>query len=145
MGAKYTACLDAWGDYAVTYKASGLTHRHNFIQDWLLTTVHQATASKEVVLPDGSRPGDILLHTWKGGPLVAVDLTVVHPLRPSEPHPSPESVKKMEDRQPPSPWWSDPLSVAKWGPLVIVVLVGQCTLLNLFGGMWPSQKPPPWV
>ena len=36
----------------------------------------------------------MFFHNWAGGKPLAVDLTVSHPLRPSEPRPTPEKVRK---------------------------------------------------
>ena len=98
---KCGACLDAWGDHAVTCRANGLTLRHTTIQDWLLSTARAAgiACTKEAALPDGTRPADALFHTWRGGKPLAVDLTVVHPLRPSEPRPTPENMRGLLNRE----------------------------------------------
>ena len=95
--ARCGACLDAWGDNAVPCAKNGLIQRHSEIQDWLLQTARTAVVSctKEAALPDHTRPADVLLHTWKGAGPTAVDITVVHPLRPSEPRPSPDGVRKI--------------------------------------------------
>ena len=91
------ACLNAWGDHAVACPRNGFVQRHSDVQAWLLHTARAAgvTCSKEAALPDNTRPADVLLHTWKGAGPTAVDVTVVHPLRPSEPRPPSEGVKRM--------------------------------------------------
>ena len=40
----------------------------------------------EVMVSNGSRPADLLLHHWKGGGPAAVDVSVTHPLCPSLPY-----------------------------------------------------------
>lgn len=91
------SCLDAWGDHAVTCRMNRLTERHTSLQDWLLSTARTSglTCTREGSLDDESRPADVLLHNWGGKGPLAVDLTCVHPLRPSESRPTPETVKKM--------------------------------------------------
>ena len=90
------ACLDAFGDHAVACLKNGITQRHTALQDWLIHAARQAgvTCTKEGALPDNDRPADVLLHNWTGSTPLAVDLTVCHPLRPSEARPTPESVRK---------------------------------------------------
>jgi hypothetical protein len=90
------ACQDAWGDHAVTCRNNGITQRHSSVQQWLLTTARQAGVPcvQEAMLPDGRRPGDVLLQRWAGQGPRAVDLTVVHPLRPSSARPTVERVRE---------------------------------------------------
>ena len=86
---------DAFGDHAVSCRAQGLGSRHTVVLDALLDLCRQAgvTCSKEEALGDGSRPADLLIHHWcNGGPL-AVDITIVNPLRPSVDRPSPDKVR----------------------------------------------------
>ena len=66
------------------------------IQYWLLATARHVglTCTKEAALPNGERPGDVLIHNWGGQGPMALDITCVHPLRPSESRPTPESVRK---------------------------------------------------
>ena len=94
--AQCDGCLDAFGDHAVSCRKNGITKRHNAIQDWLLSTARAAglTCTKEAALPNTERPGDVLLHNWGGQGPLAVDVTCVHPLRPSEGRPTPEAVRK---------------------------------------------------
>ena len=95
------ACLDAWGDHAVTCSKNGIHLRHSSLQEWLLHTAREAgiTCSHEAALADGSRPADVLFHAWRGAGPLAVDVTVVHPLRPSEPRPTPDGVRRMLARE----------------------------------------------
>ena len=94
--AQCSGCLDAFGDHAVACLRNGIQKRHTNIQDWLLSTARQAgfSCTREAALPNLERPGDVLFHNWTGGKPLAVDLTVSHPLRPSEPRPTPDKVRK---------------------------------------------------
>ena len=90
-------CLDAFGDHAVSCKGNGITVRHGVIQDWLLERAKEAgiACTKEAGLEDRTRPGDVLLHAWAGQGPLAVDVTCVNPLRPSESRPAPDKVRKF--------------------------------------------------
>ncbi len=46
-------------------------------------------------MKDRTRPGDVLFHHWAGRGPLDVDVTCVHPLRPSVSCPEPASVKKF--------------------------------------------------
>lgn len=94
-------CMDAYGDHAVSCMKNGVSVRHAAIQEWLLTTARKAgvPCSKEAALPDGDRPGDVLFTHWSGGSPLAVDLTVIHPLRLSEARPTPEGVRRTLEAQ----------------------------------------------
>lgn len=74
--------LDPFGDHFVTCRKNGFTRRHNALRD----TWAQVLASggirhaKEVAVPGGDRPADILLIGWDKGTDVCVDLTITSPL-----------------------------------------------------------------
>jgi hypothetical protein len=90
-------CLDAFGDHAVSCKGNGITVRHGVIQDWLLARAREAgiACTREGGLDDHTRPADVLLHSWAGQGPLAVDVTCVNPLRPSEARPPPDRVRKF--------------------------------------------------
>jgi hypothetical protein len=89
--------LDSFGDHAVSCRANGITARHGAIQDWLLQTARTAgiQCSRESSLEDHTRPGDVLFHHWAWKGPLAIDVTCVHPLRPSAGRPEPATVRKF--------------------------------------------------
>ena len=93
--------MDAYGDHAASCMKNGVLNRHTVMQDWLLSTARKAgvPCTKEAALPDGDRPGDVLFNHWTGGSPLAIDLTIVHPLRLSETRPTPEAMRKSLDTQ----------------------------------------------
>jgi hypothetical protein len=100
VGATCAQCpqpLDSFGDHAVSCRANGITARHGAIQDWLLHTARAAgiQCSRESSLEDNTRPGDVLFHHWAGKGPLAIDVTCVHPLRPSAGRPEPATVRKF--------------------------------------------------
>lgn len=90
------ACLDHWGDHAVTCRLNGITQRHSAAQHWLARTARAAgiPVQLEAALPDSSRPGDVLLQQWESNKPRAIDLTIVHPLRPSAARPTVDRVRE---------------------------------------------------
>ena len=85
--------MDSSGDHAVCCSATGLYKRHNRVRYCLLSLGREAGWNPEVEVslpapdPGGGiirpRPADVLFRTAESRPL-AVDVTVVHPLRPSK-------------------------------------------------------------
>ena len=83
--------MDSSGDHAVFCAATGLAKRHNRIRDCLLLLGRDAGWNPELEVslttsdPGGGtlhpRPVDVLFRTAESRPL-AVDVTVVQPLRP---------------------------------------------------------------
>ena len=98
-------CLDPYGDHAQCCAGSGLYRRHNRVRDavWRLAKVAGWDPILEAHLPNSLvRPGDILLRA-KGPRPVAIDVTVVHPMRPSgppalrnNPHTAAEAAEKLK-------------------------------------------------
>ena len=85
--------MDSSGDHAVCCASTGLAKRHNRVRDCLLWLGREAGWNPELEVslpapdPGGQgtlrpRPADVLFRTAESRPL-AVDVTVVHPLRPS--------------------------------------------------------------
>ena len=91
----YGACLDHWGDHAVTCRISCITQRHSAVQHWLARMECGAgiPVQLEATLPDNTRPGDVLLQQLESPGPRAGDLTIVHPLRPSASRPTVDRVK----------------------------------------------------
>ncbi|GJW54540.1 hypothetical protein Tco_0098625 [Tanacetum coccineum] len=80
---------DVYGDHAVSCAGViGIKHRHNTVRDTFIDICSQSgiLAGKEVDIGLGGdgdkalRPADMLLHSWKGGLDVCVDLTGSSPL-----------------------------------------------------------------
>ena len=74
---------DVFGDHAVTCNRNGVWRRHFGIQSflcWVLSTAKVPFEREQGPEADGRRPADILLKGWQGGPDMALDLTVHHPL-----------------------------------------------------------------
>ena len=74
--------LDAFGDHFVTCRKNGFTRRHNSLRDAWAHVLAAAGIrhAKEVSIPNGDRPADILLVGWDKGLDVCVDLTISSPL-----------------------------------------------------------------
>ena len=96
------SAMDSLGDHAACCSATGLYKRHNRVRDCLLLLGREAGWNPELEVtgwnpevevslpapdPGGGRahprPADVLFRTAESRPL-AVDVTVVHPLRPSK-------------------------------------------------------------
>ena len=96
------SAMDSLGDHAACCSATGLYKRHNRVRNCLLLLGREAGWNPELEVtgwnpevevslpapdPGGGRahprPADVLFRTAESRPL-AVDVTVVHPLRPSK-------------------------------------------------------------
>ena len=78
--------MDPSGDHALCCAHNGLYRRHNHVRGALYQLAKSANWSPvlEAALPNSShRPADILLRSAEARPL-AIDVTIVHPLRPSD-------------------------------------------------------------
>ena len=73
--------IDPFGDHFVACRKNGFTRRHNALRDaWSqVLTASNIRHDKEVSVPSGDRPADILLIGWDKGMDVCVDLTVTSP------------------------------------------------------------------
>ena len=77
--------MDRFGDHALSCASAGRYRRHNRVRKCLFGLATNAgwAPELEVQAPGRQeRPADVLVHTSAPKPL-AVDVTVVHPLRPS--------------------------------------------------------------
>ena len=74
--------MDPFGDHSLSCASAGLYRRHNRIRDTLFFLAQEAgwRPQLEPLTTSGSRPADVLLHSTDSKPL-AVDVTIVHPLR----------------------------------------------------------------
>jgi hypothetical protein len=74
---------DAFGSHALSC-ASGPSRilRHNAIRDEFFGLCREACLAprREVMIADGSRPGDVYLPSWEGASPLMVDFAVVNPL-----------------------------------------------------------------
>ena len=126
--------LGCFRDHAVSCMRNGINQLHQAAQDWLLKSARSAgiTCSREAELPDKDRPADVLFHNWSGDGPLAVDLTVSHPLRPSEAQPTPEGVRKsmiaQEDHK--CKKYSRKCAQVGWGFMPLAI--------HPFGGLTPT-------
>ena len=78
--------MDFFGDHSLCCASAGLYRRHNRVRDTLFSLGQDAgwRPLLEPATTSGSRPADVLFHSSDSKPL-AVDVTIVHPLRLSGP------------------------------------------------------------
>jgi hypothetical protein len=77
--------MDPTGDHALCCSAAGVYRRHNHVRNFLYSISQEVgwSPSLEEMLPGTqTRPADVLLSSLDASP-TAVDVTIVHPLRPS--------------------------------------------------------------
>ena len=80
------APMDFFGDHSLSCASAGMYRRHNRVRDTLFA-LSQDAGWRPVLEPatsTASRPADVLLQSSDSKPL-AVDVTIVHPLRLSGP------------------------------------------------------------
>jgi hypothetical protein len=90
---KPTACpgcaasQDVWGDHALCCHKLGIYARHTALRDALAALVDASgyhTQKEQRIDPASEeRQADILVHNWRPSTPAAVDVSVVHPLKPS--------------------------------------------------------------
>ena len=80
------APMDSFGDHSLSCASTGMYRRHNRVRDTLFTLSKQAGWRPLLEPPTSQslRPADVLLQSSDAKP-VAVDVTIVHPLRLSGP------------------------------------------------------------
>ena len=97
---------DIVGDHFVCCSRAAITKRHNHLRDTLASIFCFGgfSAQTEVVIGERTRPADVAVTGFEARP-IHVDLTIAHPLRPSESK-DPELVKRhllsREEAKPPS-------------------------------------------
>ena len=74
--------MDIFGDHSVSCNAISCVPRHNLVAQALASAASTAgiTIDREVAVAGKERPADLLLKGLASSLLVAVDVTVVHPL-----------------------------------------------------------------
>jgi hypothetical protein len=77
---------DAYGDHFLCCAYNGMTERHNALRDCLLEECSRGgiPARAEQGCTGDTRDADLLLVGWARGRNLAVDITVRHPLAPSQ-------------------------------------------------------------
>jgi hypothetical protein len=78
--------MDVFGDHVLCCRKSGFYTRHQAVVEflWYVTTAAGFGVHQEVALSNGQRPADLLLSHWKGGGPLAIDVSITHPLGPSQ-------------------------------------------------------------
>ena len=121
--------IDPFGDYFVFCRRNGFTQRHNTLRDAWSQVLASAGIrhKKEVSVPDGDRPADILLLGWDKGVDVCVDFTITSPTSldcsPLNPENSRRHLNEAEKvkrvKQSPScdamVWAHHPAAYSPWG------------------------------
>ena len=92
--------LDSFGDHLLCCRKGGFYQRHTAVvrQLWHMCTAAGLTASCEVSFDGSTRPADLLVPHWKGGGPLANDVSVVHPLAPSQDAQAVRSGTEYQDR-----------------------------------------------
>ena len=78
---------DAYGDHVLCCKAAGVYSRHNALRDTVADLLRECGCETrtEFPLPDTKlRPADVYTPAFPGESALAVDVSVVHPLQPSQ-------------------------------------------------------------
>ena len=125
--------INPFGDHFVVCRRNGFTQRHNALRDAWSQVLASAGIrhKKEVSVPNGDRPADILLLGWDKGVDVCVDFTITsptsldcYPLNPensrnSRRHLNEAEKKAKRVKQSPScdamGWAHHPAAYSPWG------------------------------
>jgi len=88
------ASADVFGDHFICCSTVACFKRHNHVRDTLASLFREAgfTSVTEVMIGERERPADVAVTGFDERPL-AIDQTITHPLKPSEPR-DPDTVKK---------------------------------------------------